>query len=101
VIRAHKEGNDRQIAVIFGGKSDERNILIASGAQVFQALRGCGYEVVAVDTARGLLDPTEEQEFLDARIKLLPPNVDELVVVRFGASSLASSSDLENPHVSF
>jgi D-alanine-D-alanine ligase len=40
-----------KIAVLFGGSSEERDVSIASAAQVIPALRGLGHEVVAVDTA--------------------------------------------------
>jgi len=87
--------------VIFGGNSAERDVSVASGAQVFQALKERGHDVVAVDTARGLLSPTEQQEFLGARVKSLPPNIDELAVVRSSASTLTTSSDLASVDVFF
>lgn len=40
-----------------GGASEEREVSLASGAQVVRALSEAGHEVVAVDTARGVLDP--------------------------------------------
>lgn len=90
-----------KIAVIFGGNSAERDVSIASGAQVFQALKDGGHEVLAVDTARGLLGPAEEQDLLGSRVKPLPPKHDELSLVRSGASSLATSSDLADADVFF
>jgi D-alanine-D-alanine ligase len=42
-----------KVAVLFGGTSDERDVSIASGAEVVKALRSAGHEVVAVDTATG------------------------------------------------
>ena len=42
-----------KIAVLFGGTSEERDVSIASAAQVIPALRGLGHEVFAVDTAAG------------------------------------------------
>ena len=62
-----------KIAVLFGGSSSERDVSIASGAQVVQALREAGHEVVAVDTATGVLDPTEERELLSSGVKPVPP----------------------------
>lgn len=44
-----------RIAVLFGGTSEERDVSVASGAQAVQALGAAGHEVVAVDTARGVL----------------------------------------------
>ena len=87
--------------MIFGGNSAEREVSIASGAQVFRALKERGHDVVAVDTARGLLGPTEQRDFLGSRIQSLPPNIDELAIVRSGASSLMTSSDLADADLFF
>ncbi|MGV8462362.1 D-alanine--D-alanine ligase, partial [Pseudomonas aeruginosa] len=47
-------GQDKlKVAVLFGGSSEERDVSIASGAQVIQALRSAGHQVLAVDTASG------------------------------------------------
>jgi D-alanine-D-alanine ligase len=40
-----------KIAVLFGGTSEERDVSIASAAQIIPALRALGHEVFAVDTA--------------------------------------------------
>ncbi len=50
-----------RVAVLLGGVSEERDVSLASGAQVAQALREAGHEVSAVDTAGGLLDAAEEE----------------------------------------
>jgi D-alanine-D-alanine ligase len=44
-----------RIAVLFGGTSEERDVSIASAAQIIPALRGLGHKVCAVDTATGAL----------------------------------------------
>ena len=62
-----------KVAVLFGGTSSERDVSIASGAQVVQALREMGHEVVAVDTARGVLGPADEQKLLTSGVAPLPP----------------------------
>lgn len=62
-----------KIAVLFGGDSVERDVSAASAAQVVAALRSRGHDVVAVDTARGLLPPAEEKALLTGRIDKLPP----------------------------
>ena len=46
-----------RIAVLFGGTSEERDVSIASAAQIIPALRALGHEVHAVDTATGQLAP--------------------------------------------
>jgi D-alanine-D-alanine ligase len=45
-----------KIAVLFGGTSSERDVSIASGSQVVKALREAGHDVIAVDTATGVLN---------------------------------------------
>jgi D-alanine-D-alanine ligase len=44
-----------KVAVLFGGTSEERNVSIASAAQIVPALRGLGHDVIAIDTATGRL----------------------------------------------
>ncbi len=51
-----------KIAVLFGGTSEERDVSIASAAQVIPALRGRGHEVFAVDTATGRLTRSRRAE---------------------------------------
>jgi len=49
-----------KIAVLFGGNSSERDVSIASGAQVAKALREAGHRVIAVDTFRGVLSDKQQ-----------------------------------------
>ncbi|HXL25233.1 MAG TPA: hypothetical protein VN952_01065, partial [Chthoniobacterales bacterium] len=53
-----------KVAVLFGGNSSERDVSIASGAQVAKALREAGHRVIAVDTFRGVLSDVEQQSLL-------------------------------------
>jgi D-alanine-D-alanine ligase len=62
-----------RIAVLLGGTSDERDVSLASGAQVARALRAAGHDVVAVDTARGVLGADEESALLGGGVALAPP----------------------------
>ena len=66
-----------KIAVLFGGQSAERDVSIASGSQVFKALKSRGHEVLAIDTATGVLDQEAEATLLNATIKPLPPETGE------------------------
>ena len=45
-----------KIAVLMGGTSSERDVSLASGLRIAQALRGRGHSVVAIDTTRGALE---------------------------------------------
>ena len=71
-----------KIAVLLGGTSEERDVSIASGAQVVAALRRRGPQVVTVDTALGLLDEDAERALLEARVGLEPPERTALVRMR-------------------
>jgi D-alanine-D-alanine ligase len=62
-----------KIAVLFGGDSMERDVSIASAAQVVGALRSRGHEVVAYDSGRGRLTAADEQRMFSGKIERLPP----------------------------
>ena len=67
-----------RIAVLFGGTSAERDVSIASGAQVVAALRSRGHHVIAVDPAVGVLAPEDEERFLKGGVAPEPPAETEL-----------------------
>jgi D-alanine-D-alanine ligase len=62
-----------KIAVLFGGPSPERDVSIASGAQVIRSLRAAGHEAVAVDISTGVLGPQEEEKLFQATLSGTPP----------------------------
>lgn len=65
-----------RITVLLGGTSTERDVSLATGARVAQALRERGHAVIAIDTARGALSSSDEQELLSGQIvKTIPPDV--------------------------
>ncbi|HEV2130954.1 MAG TPA: D-alanine--D-alanine ligase [Longimicrobiaceae bacterium] len=91
-----------RVAVLFGGTSAERDVSIASGAQVVQALREAGHEVVAVDTARGALGPAEEQRLLSAGVAPVPPEEEQLALIRARApTALTEAEELRGVDVVF
>ncbi len=63
-----------KIAVLFGGISAERDVSIASGAQVIAALRSGGHHVVAVDPASGVIRPDDEARVLRPGVATAPPD---------------------------
>jgi D-alanine-D-alanine ligase len=81
-----------KIAVLFGGTSEERDVSIASAAQVIPALRGLGYEVIAVDTALGRLEGPAEQRLLTSGVGPQPPSGSTLAGMRQGAPVLATDA---------
>jgi D-alanine-D-alanine ligase len=76
-----------KIAVLMGGFSEEREVSLASGAQVCRALREAGNEVVAFDTGRGVLSGTEEEAILAAGVKDPGP--------REGMADLLETGDIQ------
>jgi D-alanine-D-alanine ligase len=90
-----------KIAVLFGGASAERDVSIASGAQVVGALRAAGHEVIAVDTARGVLSLSEERRLFLSGVHAKPPKSEELAIIRTDAASLAAAPELKGIDVVF
>ncbi len=74
-----------------GGTSSERDVSLASGLRIGEALRSRGHEVRVVDTAKGPLDRESEQRMLAGGVvKTLPPTPEELA--RMNAESLADTA---------
>jgi D-alanine-D-alanine ligase len=90
-----------KVAVLFGGTSEEREVSIASGAQVIKALRGIGHEVLAIETSRGLLSSEDENRLLNYRVEEAPPTSDALAVLRSAEASLIHSKTLADVDVIF
>ena len=90
-----------KIAVLLGGTSEERDVSIASGAQVLQALRSLGHEVLAIDTARGQLSFDDEKALLTARVADVPPGTDALALIRSSGGKLLGASELSEIDVVF
>ncbi len=80
-----------KIAVLFGGTSEERDVSIASAAQIIPALRSRGHEVLAIDTATGRLAQDAEQKLLTRAVATEPPSGAQLA--RFGGTALALASE--------
>ena len=80
-----------RITVLMGGTSSERDVSLASGLRIAEALRTRGHDVRAVDTATGALSQDDERRMLAAGVvKLLPPTPDELA--RMNAESVAETA---------
>jgi D-alanine-D-alanine ligase len=91
-----------RIAVLFGGTSSERDVSIASGSQVVKALREAGHDVIAVDTARGVLNKGEEQKLLSSGVAPVPPESASLDLLRSGnTSAIVSAPELSGIDVLF
>ena len=81
-----------KIAVLFGGTSEERDVSIASAAQVIPVLRSLGHEVVAVDTAVGRLEGAAERKLLENRVAPVPPSDQSMANLRSGALANPATS---------
>jgi D-alanine-D-alanine ligase len=67
-----------KITVLMGGTSAERNVSLASGIRVADALRTAGHKVTAVDTARGPLSESAERKLRESAVGTMPPDRGEL-----------------------
>ena len=79
-----------KITVLLGGTSSERDVSLASGLRVADALRSRGHAVTAVDTVRGALTEGEERAMLAGGVmKTLPP--DQLALARLSTDALPAT----------
>ncbi len=77
-----------RITVLMGGTSAERDVSLASGLRIVQALRSRGHEVVSLDPAIGVIDGRMEEELLAAGVvKTVPPSLEELSKMSQGVLS--------------
>jgi len=67
-----------KIAVLMGGTSAERDVSLASGEAIVNALRVVGHQLVAIDTAKSQRLLESQTEFLPEGVKPEPPDVREL-----------------------
>lgn len=61
-----------------GGTSAERDVSIASGMRIVDALRSRGHDVTAFDTARGVIERKDEAAVAAAGMKAQPPSLETL-----------------------
>ena len=67
-----------KITVLLGGTSAERDVSLASGIRIVQALRARGHEVTALDPATGVLSEGDERALLAGAVKAAPPSLESL-----------------------
>ncbi|HEU4747936.1 MAG TPA: D-alanine--D-alanine ligase [Gemmatimonadaceae bacterium] len=73
-----------KITVLMGGTSSERNVSLASGIRIVQALRTKGHTVVALDPARGVIDAAGEKKLSTGAVGTAPPSLESLSKVAEG-----------------
>ncbi len=71
-----------KILVLMGGDSAERDVSLASGEAVVEALKQAGHQVIPVDTSKSWqVLPNNNIRYLPQGIKTAPPNVKELKAI--------------------
>jgi D-alanine-D-alanine ligase len=91
-----------KIAVLLGGTSEERDVSIASAAQIIPGLRQLGHDVFAVDSATGRLAPPDERKLLAAAVAPEPPSDAVIAKVRGRAITLSPAAvDIRDVDVVF
>lgn len=66
------------ITVMMGGTSAERDVSLASGVRIVQALRSRGHVVTPMDPAVGVLSERTFEEFTHGAMKREPPTMEQL-----------------------
>jgi D-alanine-D-alanine ligase len=91
-----------KIVVLMGGRSDEREVSLSSGAQVSSALRDAGHQVIAFDTATGVLTRAEEERLLESGVRALPPSKEALDLLASGdTTALTKEPGVQDADVFF
>jgi len=67
-----------KITVLMGGTSSERNVSLASGIRIVQALRTRGHDVTPMDPARGVIGAAEERALSTGKVGAEPPSLESL-----------------------
>jgi D-alanine-D-alanine ligase len=69
------------ITVLMGGTSAERDVSIASGMRIVEALRSRGHDVTALDPARGVIAREDEAAVAAEGMKAAPPSLETLATM--------------------
>ena len=75
-----------RITVLMGGASSERDVSLASGVRIAQALRERGHTVTSLDAAGDVLLPEAERAMLAGAMKTAPPSLKALARLRVPAT---------------
>ena len=85
-----------RITVLMGGTSAERDVSLASGLRICDALRSRGHEVIALDPARGIISEQEERAMrAGGAVGTAPPSLEALQ----GLSESLSPAFVQTPEV--
>jgi D-alanine-D-alanine ligase len=92
-----------KITVLMGGTSSERNVSLASGIRIVQALRDRRHKVTALDPARGVIGEAEERELSTGKVGTKPPSLESLSRFAEGTflPNLTSMNEIKDADVTF
>jgi D-alanine-D-alanine ligase len=92
-----------KITVLMGGTSSERNVSLASGIRIVQALKSRGHDVTALDPAKGIIDQDAQDKLAKSNVGTTPPSLDELTRISHGTflPTLTSMPEIVNADVVF
>jgi len=92
-----------KITVLMGGTSSERNVSLASGTRIAEALRERGHDVIALDPARGVISAREEEELRSSKVGTEPPTLESLSKFAEGTflPNLTSMKEIKGADVVF
>jgi D-alanine-D-alanine ligase len=92
-----------KITVLMGGTSSERNVSLASGIRIVEALRSKGHDVTSLDPAKGLISAEEERKLATGKVGTEPPSQESLAKFAEGAflPNLTAMKEIRNADVVF
>ena len=92
-----------KITVLMGGTSSERNVSLASGIRIVEALRSRGHTVTSLDPAKGVISASEEKALATGKVGTEPPSLEALSKFAEGAflPNLTSMKEVKDADVVF
>jgi D-alanine-D-alanine ligase len=93
-----------RLTILLGGASAERDVSLASGLRIAQALRARAHAVTLVDPARGVITPADEERMRAAGVlHPEPPSLESLRQMSRGAllPSLGTLAEVRDAEVVF
>jgi D-alanine-D-alanine ligase len=92
-----------KITVLMGGTSSERNVSLASGIRIVEALRSRGHAVIALDPAKGVIGQAEERALSTGKVGAEPPSLESLSKFAEGTflPNLTSMKEIKDADVAF
>jgi D-alanine-D-alanine ligase len=88
-----------KITVLLGGASAERDVSLASGIRVIDALRAHGHQVTGLDPVAGVLGSAEEAALRVTGVRRAPPSLEELARLSGAQHRELSPALVESPAI--